>query len=345
MDTLEKYIFIAFGELALDVLYDEEGIIRETGGVSAFNTLYNLSIFGEETYAIGGVGYDIADMNENIEERSAIRAIKTIESLKQVFTNVEGIDLINKHTNTFYIFKPKKKLEMNEDLNISRESPITGKNTIDWSDELNTTLPKKFEGKRIVLVVSNFEPVTDRFINETKRKCKESIVSLDITNGKIFDKYSDEYLLRYLRKMNLIQCNKSTASIICKKLHIESIEKLVSLLNTEIFTLTKGGDGATFFYRDNERLKIIDRRPKIVERPHDPTGAGDAFHTMMLLSYCRMKYNNTPMDEEYFDKAFKLANAFSRKVLQIEGARGEPKEILEFMLNEIKEEEKELEIN
>ena len=345
MDTLEKYIFLAFGELALDVLYNEEEIIRETGGVSAFNTLYNLSIFGEETYAIGGVGYDITDMNENIGARSAIRAIRAIESLKKVFTNVDEIELINKPTNIFYIFKPKKKLEINEDLTISRISPITGKSTINWSDELNTTLPRKFEGKRIVLVVSNFEPVTDIFIDETKRKSKESIISLDITNGKIFDKYPDEYLWRYLRKINLIQCNKNTASILCKKLHIESVEKLVSLLNTEIFTLTKGGDGATFFYRDNESLKSIDRIPKKIERPHDPTGAGDAFHTMMLLSYCRMKYNNTPIDEKYFDKAFKIANAFSRKVLQIQGARGEPKEILEFMVNEIKEEEQELEIN
>ena len=53
-----KFCFLAFGELALDITLDDNNIISQVGGVSAFNTLYNLAVLGEETYAIGGVGND-----------------------------------------------------------------------------------------------------------------------------------------------------------------------------------------------------------------------------------------------------------------------------------------------
>ena len=337
MNESKKYIFLAFGELALDVMYDEHTIIKEVGGVSAFNTLYNLSVFGEEAYAIGGVGYDITDTTRRREERSAIKAIKTVESLKTSLVNTDNIQLINKPTNVFYIFKPKNKLDESEDLTINRVSPTTGKSSIEWSDKLTSILPQKFENKKVILIVSNFEPVTDRFINNTKKKCPESKISLDITNGKIFDKYSSEYLWKYLKKIDLAQCNENTSKLICKKLGVSSIEELVNNLNTEIFTLTKGSAGAIFYYRENGRLETVSKIPQIVEQPFDPTGAGDAFHTMMLLSYCKMKYNSRKIDKDYFDISFKLANGFARKVLQINGARGNPKELLEFMINEIKE--------
>lgn len=346
MNESKKYIFLAFGELALDVMYNEHSIIKEVGGVSAFNTLYNLSVFGEETYAIGGVGYDTTDIDENIEDRSAIKAIKTLESLKTSSVNTDNVQLVNKPTNVFYIYKPTNKLEVNGDLAINRISPITGKSTIEWSNELNSTLPEQFKNRNVILIVSNFEPVTSRFINDTKQKCPESKISLDITNGKIFDKYSSEYLWKYLQKIDLVQCNENTAKIICQKLGVSSAEELVDKLNTEIFTLTKGSNGVTFYYKENGRLKTVSEKPKIIEQPFDPTGAGDAFHTMMLLSYCRMKYNGETIDKHYFDTSFELANSFARKVLKIEGARGNPKELLEFMINEIKEIEKteELEI-
>lgn len=337
MGKSDKFIFIAFGELALDVMYDGSSKIYEAGGVSNFNTLYNLAALGEEAYAIGGVGYDITDMNECREDRSAIKAIKAIESLKHASVNTREIELItDKSTNVFYIYRPKNRLSTDGDLTIDRVSPITGKRTIEWSDRLNTTLPKQFENKRVILIVSNFEPGTRRFINDTQKKCPESRISLDITNGKIFDGYSAEYIWSYLKTINLIQCNENTAKSLCQKLGVSAIEEIVANLQTEIFTLTKGSKGATFFYKDNGELKIINKKPKRVEYPVDPTGAGDAFHTMMLISYCRMLYNGKKIDERYFDSAFEYANALARKVLQNKGARLKPYELLKHMIEEIK---------
>lgn len=323
MEEKQRYCFLAFGELALDKTYNENCIIKEVGGVSAFNTLYNLSAFGEEAYAIGGVGFDL-------------NAVKAIESLKKSFVNTDYIDFVQKPTNVFYIFKPQQELKGDDEVKIDRKSPITGKSSVEWSDKLCTKLPEEFENRNVILIVSNFEEVTKKFIQDTKSKCNNCKVSLDITNEKIFEKFSSEYLLDYLSRVDLLQCNEKTFKAISKKLNISNPQELFSKLNLEIFTLTKGRDGATFFFSSsNGEQKAIDKKPKVVAPLVDTTGAGDAFHSMLLMAYHRKLMNNSELDEKYFDDAFEVANALSRKVVQIEGARGEQSDLVKYMLSEM----------
>lgn len=317
----EKYCFIAFGELALDVTYDETHIIKEVGGVSAFNTIYNLAMFGEEAYAVGGVGLDM-------------NAIKAINSLKQSSTNTDNLEFVNKPTNVFYIYKPQE-LANSEEIPIGRESPITGKSSIEWSDKISTTLPEKFQNRNIILVVSNFEGVTKEFIKEAREKSKKSVISLDITNPKIFENKSSEYMWEYLKQINLLQCNQNTFKAVSQKLGISTPEELFSKLNLQIFTLTKGKEGALFTYREDEEIKQIEKTPEKIVQSVDPTGAGDAFHAMLLMAYHRKILNGEKLNKKYFDDAFKIANAFARKIVQIEGARGEQQETLQYMLNEL----------
>ena len=326
MNKKQRYCFLAFGELALDVTYDENGIISESGGVSAFNTLYNLSVFGEETYAIGGVG-------------NGQNAIKAINSLRKSGVNTDKIEIINKPTNVFYIFKPQKKLKNDNEIKIGRESPITGKSSIEWTNKISTNFPQEFEDRNVILIVSNFEPVTREFVKKAKQKCINCKVSLDITNGKIFEQYSKEYILEYLQSIDFIQCNENTLEIVLKKLNISSLEELFTKLNVQIFTLTRGSKGATFLYRSDGKEKIINKVPPKIEQLIDTTGAGDAFHALMLMSYCRMKYNEEELNEEYFERAFNIANAFSRKIVQTIGARDEPYDILKYMINYMKQNE------
>ena len=209
----KKYCFVAFGELALDVTYDENCVIREVGGVSAFNTIYNLSLFGEETYAVGGVGIDL-------------NAFKSINSLKNSFTNTDYIKFIQKPTNVFYIYKPKK-VSKDDEVKIARNSPLTGKSSIEWSNKLCTNLPKELENRNIILVVSNFEEVTRDFIQNTRTKCNDCVVSLDITNSKIFERFSKEYLWNFLSSVDLLQCNVKTFEALCKKLDISTRTRFV----------------------------------------------------------------------------------------------------------------------
>ena len=330
MEQSERYCFLAFGELALDIIHDEKAITKEVGGVSAFNTLYNLSVFGEETYAIGGVGIDL-------------NAFKAILSLKNMGINTEHIEFIDKPTNAFYIFKPQRNLE-GEEVQIARQSPLTGKSSIEWSDKISTTFPSEFENRNVILIVSNFEGVTRKFIQNAKRQCKNCIVSLDITNPHIFAKYSKEEIWEYFEAIDLMQCNNNTFMPLANKLGVLSPEELFSKLNTKIFTLTKGSKGATFYYRNDEKQNYIIKIPKVVAPIVDSTGAGDAFHSMLLIAYHRHLLNHQDLDENYFNEAFKIANALSRKVVGFESARGEQYDLLRYMLNEIapKEEEREI---
>ncbi len=328
MEKNERYCFLAFGELALDVIYDENTILKEVGGVSAFNTLYNLSVFGEETYAVGGVGTDL-------------NAIKAIISLKNQIVNTDYINFINKPTNVFYIFKPQRNLK-GEEVTIGRNSPITGKSSIEWSDKISTEFPTEFENRNIILIVSNFENVTKEFIKNSKSKSKNCVVSLDITNPHIFSKYSEEELWEYLKQVDLIQCNENTFKSLAEKLKISSPEEFFSNLNLDIFTLTRGSKGANFYYREDDTIKMISKAPEKTVSIVDSTGAGDAFHSMLLIAYHRHLLNGERIGPKYFDNAFRLGNALSRKVVQFETARGEPHDLLKFMLDEIttKEEQK-----
>ena len=217
MNKEQRYCFLAFGELALDVTYDEDGIISESGGVSAFNILYNLSALGEETYAIGGVG-------------TGLNAIKAINSLKGSWVNTDYIEIINKPTNVFYIYKPRENLKDDNGIKIERVSPITGKSSIEWSDKLRTNLPQEFENRNVILIVSNFENVTKEFVKNAKKKCSNCKVSLDITNGKIFERYSSDYIWEYLQSIDFIQCSENTLIYICKKLGVSSLQELKELL-------------------------------------------------------------------------------------------------------------------
>ena len=319
----EKYCFIAFGELAIDAFYDESGItIKEDGGVSAFNTLYNLAVLGQETYAIGGVGtYNQSSL--------------AINSLKDYCVDTDYIEPIDKNTNTFYIYKPSKIID-DDSVKIGRCSPITGNKSIEWTNKLCTNVPDKFKEKNIALIVSNFEPVTRAFVKNVKEECQNPIISLDITNGKIFEQYSAEEILEYLKLFNFIQCNKNTYQLLSKKLGIESCMKLFSMLNADIFTITQGSKGATFLYRDNGNIKTINKKPKIVAPLVDPTGAGDAFHAIHLMSYCKMKSNHGILNKSFFDKAFDIANLLVRKVVQSEGARLKPYDMLFYLTDELK---------
>lgn len=332
MNLTKKPVYVFFGELAVDVTYNEKTglIVDKNGGVSAANALYYISIFGKKTYAVGGVGA----IGNKDNEGNTYYGI-AINSLQDYSVNTDYIEPIyDKTTNIFYIPQPST---VGNEVEIKRASPFTGKSSIEWTNELHTEIPEELKDEKIILIVSNFEPATRVFVKKVKKQCPDSIISLDITNEKIFEKYSNEEILEYLKSINLLQCTQTTAEFLCKKLNIPSYFELFSQLNAEIFTLTKDKDGATFFYRTKGNIYMIDKKPEIViDNIVDSTGAGDAFHAMLLLTYCKLKSKNKALDKKYFDIAFYIANALSRKVIQAEGARLKPYDILFYLMDELK---------
>ena len=160
---------------------------------------------------------------------------------------------------------------------------------------------------------------------------------MDITNPHIFKNITKEDMWKYLKNIDLLQCNENTFKFVCEKLGISSAQELYDKLNLQIFTLTNGSKGAHFFYKEDDQIKEITKVPEKVVPIVDSTGAGDAFHAMLLMAYKRNLINNEELDKQYFDNAFKVANALSRKVVQIDGARGKQEDLLSYMLRQIEE--------
>ena len=54
-----KKVFISHGDIILDKIYDGNlNLIKQDGGGSNWNSLYNLSYMGETCYAVGSCGND-----------------------------------------------------------------------------------------------------------------------------------------------------------------------------------------------------------------------------------------------------------------------------------------------
>lgn len=52
---MSNKVFVSLGDIILDKIYDGDlNLIKQYGGGSNWNTLYNLSYMGETCYAIGG---------------------------------------------------------------------------------------------------------------------------------------------------------------------------------------------------------------------------------------------------------------------------------------------------
>lgn len=328
MDNIKKYIFLGFGELVLDKIYDEKhDLLKENGGCPVFNVLYNLGLSGEKAYAVGGVGND---ENGN----------KAIASLHQGFVNTENVEILDKKTNVNHIIVPKI-ITNDNSVQIKQTSPLTGETIFKLSDKLNTHLPERVQNENIILVVSNFQKTTFEFIKDLKSNCKNCKVAMDIGNIMFFKDLPQEYISEFLSNINIIQMNQNCISELYKKLDVSSNKEFFNTLNLDLLTVTMGHEGANYIYRTYNQVNEKHKTPVKIAPMLDPTGAGDAFFSMMLKSYRKNMSRGKTIDDEFVDNAFTLANGFSRQVVGLIGARGDLR-TLEQLMNEMKTSEKTL---
>ena len=340
-------IYFAFGELALDVYgYEEEydGGLQADGGVSAYNALYYLASMGNECIALGGVGYDKENINltgAKMSKQPIIHKLGHVysqaniamASLEEAGVNCTHIGYLDKAINMFFINKKETGIE------IGRVDPNTGDTSIKWGGVPNN-FPAEMVDKKVALIVSNFEPSTSVFISKTKSRFTGDksygrgkvypICSMDITNKNIFSKYPIEWVMTFLSRVDLVQCNENTFEELLLKHNQESDttltkEEFIRETGAKVFTITKGKNGAEFYYLDDSRqLNHATVQPKpghVVHDEVDSTGAGDAFHAVLLESYMNNLEKGRPIDGNYFRKVFEKANALSREVIKHRGAR------------------------
>ena len=101
------------------------------------------------------------------------------------------------------------------------------------------------------------------------------------------------------------------------KLNIKNEEELFGILNLDLLVATAGKKGARFTFKENNKIQIVAKQPKIIEDITDDTGAGDSFFSMVIKEYA---YSNK-IDRTFIDKCFEVASNKSAEVIQTMGSR------------------------
>ncbi len=95
----------------------------------------------------------------------------------------------------------------------------------------------------------------------------------------------------------------------------------------DLLTITKGSKGATFLYKEQGKTKELDLQAPMVYDMKDPTGAGDAFNSIMTMFYHdKILEGNREIDEKFLKRSFNTANKFVGLVVNQIGARIERRE-------------------
>lgn len=297
----KEKVFISHGDIILDKIYDKDlNLIKQDGGGCNWNDLYNLSMMGEKCYAIGSKGNDTEG---NI----------AIQSLIESNVNTDYVISENKKTNIMNVIIPDIKLQDNSILH-SWYSPITYEYTMNFSENLPTELPKELENDDIYIILDKFQPVNLRFIQNIK---SNYTLCLDFGHIRFFEHFTKQYLSLFLEKAKFIQLNNNVIDLLFDRFEVKNEIEFFSLFNFDLLVLTKGKKGATFIFKENDEIKIVDKKPEVIVDIVDSSGAGDAFFSKTLQQYA---YTNN-INIDFINMTFKLANKLSCEVISQVGSR------------------------
>ena len=294
-------IFISHGDIILDNIYNGDlKLIKQDGGGSNWNTLYNLSYMGETCYAIGTCG---KDKEGNI----------ALASLKAGNVNTDLVRRDDISTSIMNIIIPNQSELGDNSIIHSWYSPITNKRTLFFRDNLPIELPEDLLKNDIYVLLDKFETINFDFISKLQKKK----VCLDIGHVRFIEHFTKQYLTMFFKTANLIQLNETVKSLLFERLQIQNEFEFFNLLNLDLLVVTRGKKGATFIFKENDTLKSIDKEPEVIAKVIDSSGAGDAFFASVIQGYA---YTDT-INSDFINKIFSTANKASRTVISQLGSR------------------------
>lgn len=297
----KEKVFISHGDLILDKIYDDNlHFLKQDGGGCNWNDLYNLATMGETCYAIGSMGND---------EEGKI----ALQTLSDVHIHTEFVITENKKTNIMNIIIPTDKLKDNSVIH-SWYSPITNEYTMNFSDNLPTTLPKELEDKQLYVILDKFLPVNLKFLQNIQSDCK---ICLDVGHIRFFEHFTRQYLTSFFSMAHFIQINDNVTDLLFERFSVQNEIEFFDLFHFDLLILTKGKKGATFIFRENDKTKSLDKQPEVIVDMVDSSGAGDAFFSKALQQYAYTKH----IDTDFVNRTFLLANQASRDVILQVGSR------------------------
>ena len=294
-------LFISHGDIILDNIYNGDlKLIKQDGGGSNWNTLYNLSYLGENCYAVGTCGKD---------KEGDI----ALSSLKAGNVNTDLVRRDDISTSIMNIIIPNQTELGDNSIIHSWYSPITNKRTLFFMDNLPIQLPEDILQNDIYVLLDKFETINFDFISNLKNKK----VCLDIGHIRFIEHFTKQYLTMFFKTANLIQLNETVKPLLFERLQIQNEFDFFNLLDLDLLVITKGKKGATFIFKENNEIKAIDKEPEVIARVIDSSGAGDAFFASVIQGYA---YTDT-INSSFINKIFSTANKASRTVISQLGSR------------------------
>ena len=294
-------LFISHGDIILDNIYNGDlELIKQDGGGSNWNTLYNLSYLGETCYAVGTCGKD----------KEGDIALSSLEA-GNVNTSLVRRDDIS--TSIMNIIIPNQSELGDNSIIHSWYSPITNKRTLFFRDNLPIELPEDILKNDIYVLLDKFETINFDFISNLKNKK----VCLDIGHIRFIEHFTKQYLTMFFKTANLIQLNETVKPLLFERLQIQNEFDFFNLLDLDLLVVTKGKKGATFIFKEDNELKAIDKEPEVIAKVVDSSGAGDAFFASVIQGYA---YTDT-INSDFVNKIFSTANKASRTVIGQLGSR------------------------
>lgn len=298
---MSNKIFISHGDIILDRIYDGDlNLIKEDGGGSNWNSLYNLSYMGENCYAVGSCGND---------HEGDI----AISSLSNFGVNTDFIKRGNFPTDIMNVIIPRQTGLGDDSIIHSWYSPITNRRTLFFREDLPTTIPTNLLSNEIFILLDKFESVNLEFINSIPNKK----ICLDIGHYRFIEHFTKQYLTNFFKKANLVQLNNNVSSLLFERLQIQDEFELFNLLDLELLIITKGKKGASFIFRENGNIVCIDKNPDVIAEVVDSSGAGDAFFATIVKEYA---YTSS-INSDFVNNTFGIANKASRDVISQLGSR------------------------
>lgn len=294
-------LFISHGDIILDNIYNGDlKLIKQDGGGSNWNTLYNLSYLGETCYAVGTCGKDTeGDI--------------ALSSLKAGNVNTDLVRRDDISTSIMNIIIPNQTELGDNSIIHSWYSPVTNKRTLFFRDNLPIQLPEDILQNDIYVLLDKFETINFDFISNLKNKK----VCLDIGHIRFIEHFTKQYLTMFFKTANLIQLNETVKPLLFERLQIQNEFDFFNLLDLDLLVVTKGKKGATFIFKEDDKLKVIDKEPEVIAKVVDSSGAGDAFFASVIQGYAYTDIINS----DFINKIFSTANKASRTVISQLGSR------------------------
>ena len=294
-------LFISHGDIILDNIYNGDlKLIKQDGGGSNWNTLYNLSYLGETCYAVGTCGKDTeGDI--------------ALSSLKAGNVNTDLVRRDDISTSIMNIIIPNQTELGDNSIIHSWYSPVTNKRTLFFRDNLPIQLPEDILQNDIYVLLDKFETINFDFISNLKNKK----VCLDIGHIRFIEHFTKQYLTMFFKIANLIQLNETVKPLLFERLQIQNEFDFFNLLDLDLLVVTKGKKGATFIFKEDNKLKVIDKEPEVIAKVVDSSGAGDAFFASVIQGYAYTDIINS----NFINKIFSTANKASRTVISQLGSR------------------------